>query len=82
MLYVASNSNSLNLMATNRNLWIDYLRSALTVLLVAHHASLAYTTFAHFDTKTYINSSNPIVDNSKWMVWMFSRILMTFFLCL
>jgi glucans biosynthesis protein C len=41
-------------MEKNRNLWIDYLRSALTVLVVAHHSSLAYTTFAHFDTKTYI----------------------------
>lgn len=56
-----------NLMEKTRNLWIDYLRSALTVLVVAHHSSLAYTTFAYFDTKTYINSTNPIVDNSRWM---------------
>jgi glucans biosynthesis protein C len=54
-------------MEKNRNLWIDYLRSALTVLVVAHHSSLAYTTFAYFDTKTYINSTNPIVDNSRWI---------------
>jgi len=53
-------------MEKNRNLWIDYLRSALTVLVVAHHSSLAYTTFAYFDTKAYINSTNPIVDNSRW----------------
>jgi glucans biosynthesis protein C len=51
----------------NRNVWIDYLRSFLTVLVVAHHSSLAYTTFANFDTKTYINSTNPIVDNSRWI---------------
>ncbi len=51
----------------NRNLWIDYLRSFLTVLVVAHHSSLAYTTFAYFDNKTYINSTNPIVDNSRWI---------------
>jgi len=54
-------------MEKNRNLWIDYLRSALTVLVVAHHSSLAYTTFAYFDTKAYINSTNPIVDNSRWI---------------
>jgi glucans biosynthesis protein C len=54
-------------MENNRNLWIDYLRSALTVLVVTHHSSLAYTTFAYFDTKTYINSTNPIVDNSRWI---------------
>lgn len=51
----------------NRNLWIDYLRSFLTVLVVAHHSSLAYTTFAYFDNKTYINSTHPIVDNSRWI---------------
>ena len=33
----------------NRTLWIDYLRSFITVLVVAHHSSLAYTTFASFD---------------------------------
>lgn len=54
-------------MEKNRNLWIDYLRSTLTVLVVAHHSSLAYTTFAYFDTKTYINSTNPVVDNSRWI---------------
>ena len=54
-------------MKSNRNLWIDYLRSFLTVLVVAHHSSLAYTTFANFDTKTYINSTNPVVDSSRWI---------------
>ena len=54
-------------MTNNRNVWIDYLRASLTVLVVAHHSSLAYTTFAYFDTKTYINSTNPIVDNSRWI---------------
>ena len=51
----------------NRNTWIDYLRSSLTVLVVAHHASLAYTTFAHFDTTIYINSTAPVVDNNRWI---------------
>ncbi len=52
---------------TQRNLWIDYLRSAITVLVVAHHASLSYTTFAWFDAEAYINSTHPIVDTRRWI---------------
>ena len=52
---------------SNRNLWVDYLRSAITVLVVAHHASLAYTTFAWFDAEAYINSTHPIVDTRRWI---------------
>lgn len=52
---------------TNRNLWVDYLRSALTVLVVAHHSSLAYTTFARFDKVAYINSTHAIVDGKRWI---------------
>ncbi|HKK43942.1 MAG TPA: acyltransferase [Balneolaceae bacterium] len=52
---------------TVRTLWVDYLRSALTVLVVAHHSSLAYTTFAHFDKSAYINSTHPVVDASSWI---------------
>lgn len=50
-----------------RNLWVDYLRSAITVLVVAHHSSLAYTTFARFDNKIYANSTHPIVDTNRWI---------------
>ncbi|RZK09926.1 MAG: hypothetical protein EOO43_20805 [Flavobacterium sp.] len=53
--------------ALNRNLWVDYLRSALTVLVVAHHASLAYTTFATFDKVAYIRSTHAIVDSKRWV---------------
>lgn len=52
---------------TNRNLWVDYLRSAITVLVIAHHSALAYTTFAKFDSTAYINSTHPIVDTTKWI---------------
>jgi glucans biosynthesis protein C len=51
----------------NRNIWVDYLRSAITVLVVAHHATLAYTTFAYFDKNAYINSTHPIVDAKRWI---------------
>jgi glucans biosynthesis protein C len=52
---------------SNRNLWIDYLRSAITVLVVAHHSGLAYTIFANFDTNVYINSTHAIVDSKRWI---------------
>ena len=53
--------------ALNRNLWVDYLRSALTVLVVAHHSSLAYTTFARFDSEAYIRSTHAVVDTKRWV---------------
>lgn len=52
---------------SNRNLWIDYLRTAITVLVVAHHSSLAYTTFARFDQEAYINSTHAVVDTKRWI---------------
>lgn len=52
---------------SNRNLWVDYLRLAITVLVVAHHSSLAYTTFAWFDKDAYINSTHAIVDTKRWI---------------
>ncbi len=53
--------------APTRTLWIDYLRSFITVLVVAHHASLAYTTFASFNKDAYILSTHPIVDTQRWV---------------
>ena len=52
---------------SNRNLWIDYLRSTITLMVVAHHSSLAYTTFAWFDNEAYINSTHAIVDSKRWI---------------
>lgn len=54
--------------AAGRTTWIDYLRTTLTVLVVAHHASLAYTTFASFNKKAYILSTHPVVDTSRSIV--------------
>lgn len=50
-----------------RNLWIDYLRTVVTVLVVAHHAAMAYTTFAFFDPEAYIRSTSPVVDFNRWI---------------
>lgn len=51
----------------SRTFWIDYLRSFLTILVVAHHSSLAYTTFASFDKVAYIRSTHPVVDSRRWI---------------
>ncbi len=46
--------------------WMDYLRGFITVLVVAHHSSLAYTTFAHFNKDAYNASTHPVVDTIRW----------------
>ncbi len=45
-----------------RDLAIDYLRSAVTVSVVAHHSALAYNTFSRYDPSNYIRSTAPVVD--------------------
>lgn len=52
---------------TARAIWLDYLRSFVTLLVVAHHAALAYPTFAYFNPTHYIWSTAPIVDKSRWI---------------
>lgn len=46
-------------------IWINYLRTLITILVVLHHSALAYTTFSKFDKKIYINSTHPVVDNQN-----------------
>ncbi|UFH52251.1 acyltransferase [Spirosoma sp. KNUC1025] len=50
-----------------RAVWLDYLRSFITLLVVAHHAALAYPTFAYFNPAHYIRSTAPVVDGSRWL---------------
>ena len=52
--------------AVDRNVSIDYLRSLVTVSVVAHHAALAYTTFSSFDPHNYKVASAPIVDSVRF----------------
>ncbi|MDD4032484.1 MAG: acyltransferase [Bacteroidales bacterium] len=52
---------------TNRTLWIDYLRTTITLMVIAHHSSLSYTTFASFDKEKYISSTHPVVDSVRWI---------------
>jgi glucans biosynthesis protein C len=50
-----------------RDVSVDYLRTTLTLMVVAHHSTLAYTTFARFDTGNYLASTHPVVDSSRWV---------------
>jgi surface polysaccharide O-acyltransferase-like enzyme len=62
----ASNPNSrVAPSRAGRTYWLDYLRGFITVLVVAHHSTLAYTTFAHFNPQVYVASTHPIVDDSR-----------------
>jgi hypothetical protein len=49
-----------------RDLSVDYLRTTLTLMVLAHHSSLAYTTFAHFDKQDPARSTAPVVDTMRW----------------
>ncbi len=50
-----------------RDIAIDYLRSGVTILVVVHHAALAYTTFSHYDPGQYLKSTAPVVNTLRWM---------------
>jgi glucan biosynthesis protein C len=50
---------------SGRTYWLDYLRGFITVLVVAHHSALAYTTFAKFNPQVYNASTHPIVDTVR-----------------
>lgn len=47
-----------------RSYWIDYLRSTLTILVIAHHSAIAYATFGKFHKERYIASTSPVVSTS------------------
>lgn len=50
-----------------RDIAIDYLRSGVTLLVVAHHASLAYNTVSFYDAEHFLKSSAPVVDTLRWL---------------
>ncbi|HET7000166.1 MAG TPA: acyltransferase [Puia sp.] len=60
-------SNTVLNHGAGRALWVDYLRSFITVLVVAHHSTLAYTTFARLNPHAYILSTHPIIDSKRWI---------------
>lgn len=51
----------------SRSAALDYLRATLTVMVVGHHSSLAYTTFAASEPGNYLGGTAPIVDTARWV---------------
>lgn len=45
---------------------LDHLRGFVVVLVVLHHAVLAYCVFGHVDHRHYALSTAPVVDLQRW----------------
>ncbi len=56
-----------------RDLSIDYLRTTLTLMVLAHHSSLAYTTWAYFDKQNPFRSTAPVVDTARWAFFNYAE---------
>lgn len=74
--------------ADGRNLPADHLRAFVTMLVVAHHAVLAYNPYAPpptavFDASPWLWRAFPIVDSARWLgIELFVLINDTFFMAL
>jgi glucan biosynthesis protein C len=63
--------------------WVDHLRSFITLLVIAHHSALAYTSFSSFNSSVYILSTHPVVDTRRWaLLDLFAGFNDTFFMSL
>ncbi len=51
---------------TGRRVEFDYLRAFVIVLVLWHHAILAYTTWAFLNPDNPIETFSPVVDNQRW----------------
>lgn len=54
------------LKATGRRVEFDYLRAFVIVLVVWHHAFLAYHTFAFLNPLNPTETFSPVVDSQRW----------------
>jgi peptidoglycan/LPS O-acetylase OafA/YrhL len=52
---------------TGRIAALDHLRGCVIVLVVLHHAVLAYCRFGHLDRRHYLLSTAPVVDVDRWI---------------
>lgn len=52
---------------TKHHVGLDYLRTFIIVMVVAHHSCIAYTKYARFDPVNYLLSTAPIVDVNRWL---------------
>ncbi len=60
-------------LARGRDRSIDYLRTTLTVMVLAHHSTLAYTTWASFDKAHVLRSTAPVVDSARWIFFDYAE---------
>ena len=51
---------------TVRRVEFDYLRTAVVLLVVWHHAILAYVTWAMVNPANPVETFSPVVDNVRW----------------
>jgi hypothetical protein len=52
---------------SGRKVAFDYLRTFAVVLVLYHHAILAYTTYAFIDFENPIANSSPVVNAQRWI---------------
>jgi Acyltransferase family len=70
----ATHATSTHALSGNYNLAVGYLRAFVTLLVLAHHAALAYHPFPPERTATLVMQPRwweafPVVDPHKWMGW-------------
>lgn len=51
---------------TTRIASFDYIRTSVIILVLLHHAVLAYTTFAYINPANPIATISPVVDSQNW----------------
>jgi len=54
-------------LANGRNVAFDYLRSFGVLLVLLHHAVLAYVTFGFLNPYDFMQTFSPVVDGAKWV---------------
>jgi len=52
--------------ATTRIVSFDYLRAFIIILVLVHHAVIAYSTLGYINFANPIYTNSPVVDSQKW----------------
>jgi len=52
--------------STGRRVAFDYLRTGVILLVLWHHAIMAYTSFAFLNPQDPVKTFSPVVDNRRW----------------